>query len=211
MTPSAPTPKWLNPREMRAWRSYIIASRRLLDALDTDLDCHDLTMPDYEVLAQLSDAPGRRLRMSELAEIAMISKSRLSHRMKVMEKAGWVRRELCEEDRRGSWAIMTDRGWKAIVAAAPAHVGSVRARFVDHLTTKDQEDLAKIFDRLLVQLRGQFLEEVDAPTNKKVPKVARKAAVSGSATSGNAKSGNAKSGNAKSRNTDKGSTKVTAR
>ena len=163
-TPGAP--KWLNPREMKAWRSYIVASRRLLDALDTDLIGHDLTMPDYEVLAQLSDAPDRRMRMSELAETAMISKSRLSHRMKVMESAGWVRRELCEEDRRGSWAIMTDKGWKAIVAAAPCHVASVRERFVDHLTTKDQEDLAKIFDRLLSQLRGQYIEESAAPASK---------------------------------------------
>ena len=185
MTSKAATPKWLNPRELRAWRSYIIASRRLLDALDSDLDCHDLTMPDYEVLAQLSDAPDRRLRMSELAEIAMLSKSRLSHRMKVMEQAGWVRREMCKEDRRGSWAIMTDRGWKAIVAAAPAHVDSVRARFVDHLTTKDQEDLAKIFDRLLVQLRGQFLEEADSPTKKKALKGATKATIERVDTRGN--------------------------
>ena len=101
-------PKWLNPREMKAWRSYIIASRRLLEALESDLDGHDLSMPDYEVLAQLSDAPDRRMRMSELAEIAMISKSRLSHRMKVMEKAGWVRREVCPEDKRGSFAVMTE-------------------------------------------------------------------------------------------------------
>ena len=164
-----PTPKWLNPREMKAWRSYIIASRRLLDALDTDRTCHDLSMPDYEVLAQLSDAPERRMRMSELAEISMISKSRLSHRMKVMEKAGWVRRESCEEDRRGSWAIMTEKGWKAIVAAAPSHVTSVRSRFVDHLTTKDQEDLAKIFDRLLVQLRGQYIEESESSSAKNSP------------------------------------------
>ena len=159
-------PKWLNPREMKAWRSYIVASRRLLDALDTDLVGHDLTMADYEVLAQLSDAPDRRMRMSELAETAMISKSRLSHRMKVMESAGWVRRELCKEDRRGSWAVMTEKGWKAIVAAAPSHVASVRDRFVDHLTTKDQEDLAKIFDRLLSQLRGQFVEESASAASK---------------------------------------------
>ena len=71
-------PKWLNSREMKAWRAYIIASRRLLEALEQDLEDHDLSMPDYEVLAQLSEAPGRRMRMSELAEIAMVSKSRLS-------------------------------------------------------------------------------------------------------------------------------------
>jgi DNA-binding MarR family transcriptional regulator len=144
---------------MKAWRSYIIASRRLLDALDADLAGHDLTMADYEVLAQLSDAPDRRMRMSELAKIAMVSKSRLSHRMKVMEKAGWVRREECESDKRGYFAVMTEKGWKAIVKAAPDHVDSVRNRFVDHLTVKDQEELAKIFDRVQSNLRDQYIAE----------------------------------------------------
>ena len=152
-------PKWLNPREMKAWRSYIIASRRLLEALESDLDGHDLSMPDYEVLAQLSDAPDRRMRMSELAEIAMLSKSRLSHRMKVMEKSGWVRREVCPEDKRGSFAVMTEKGWRAIVKAAPDHVASVRNRFVDNLTLKEQEELAKIFDRVTTKLRDDFLED----------------------------------------------------
>jgi DNA-binding MarR family transcriptional regulator len=152
-------PKWLNPREMKAWRSYIIASRRLLEALESDLDGHDLSMPDYEVLAQLSDAPDRRMRMSELAEIAMISKSRLSHRMKVMEKSGWVRREVCPDDKRGSFAVMTEKGWRAIVKAAPDHVASVRNRFVDNLTLKEQEELAKIFDRVTTKLRDDFLED----------------------------------------------------
>ena len=156
---SATEPKWLNPREMKAWRSYIIASRRLLDALDSDLNGHDLSMADYEVLAQLSDAPDRRMRMSELAEIAMLSKSRLSHRMKVMEKAGWVRREVCADDKRGSFAVMTEKGWRAIVKAAPDHVESVRSRFVNNLTAKDQEDLAKIFDRVTIKLRDQFLDK----------------------------------------------------
>ena len=160
-------PRWLNPREMKAWRSYIIASRRLLEALDFDLVGHDLSMADYEVLAQLSESPDRKLRMSELAEIAMVSKSRLSHRMKVMEKAGWVRREECIEDKRGYYAVMTEKGWKAIVNAAPDHVASVRNRFVDHLTSKDQEDLAKIFDRVTSQLRGQFINENLGGSEKK--------------------------------------------
>ena len=77
-------PNWLTPTEMAAWRRYIVASRRLIEALDTDLDQHDLSISDYEILAQLSDAPDRRMRMAELAEIAMLSRSRLSHRMKVM-------------------------------------------------------------------------------------------------------------------------------
>lgn len=154
-----PAPQWLNPREMKAWRSYIIASRRLLEALDSDLVGHDLSMADYEVLAQLSDSPNRRMRMTELAEVAMISKSRLSHRMKVMEKAGWVRRELCSEDKRGSWATMTEKGFKAIAEAAPCHVASVRKRFIDQLSTKEQGELAGIFNHLTEELRDQYKSE----------------------------------------------------
>jgi DNA-binding MarR family transcriptional regulator len=146
-------PKWLTPSEMQAWRRYIVASRRLLEALDSDLQAHDLSMPDYEILAQLSDAPDRRMRMSELADVAMLSRSRLSHRMKVMEKAGWVRREACPVDKRGFFAVMTPKGWKAIVAAAPDHVHSVRGRFVDHLSKEDQKVLVEIFSRVEDGLR----------------------------------------------------------
>ncbi|CAB4833119.1 unannotated protein [freshwater metagenome] len=156
---NATAPRWLNPTEMKAWRSYIIASRRMLEALDTDLDGHDLSMADYEILAQLSDAPDRKMRMSELAETALLSRSRLSHRMKVMEKAGWVKREACPSDKRGYFAVMTAKGWKAIVAAAPDHVDSVRARFVDHLNKGDQEVLAQIFSRIETSLRKEVVDE----------------------------------------------------
>ena len=150
---NATAPQWLNPDELKAWRQYIITSRRLIEALDTDLGDHDLSMPDYEILAQLSDAPDRRMRMSELADIALLSRSRLSHRMKVMEKAGWVKREACPDDKRGYFAVMTPKGWKAIVAAAPDHVDSVRTRFVDHLSKVDQQNLSEIFERIERSLR----------------------------------------------------------
>jgi DNA-binding MarR family transcriptional regulator len=156
---NATAPQWLNPAEMKAWRSYIIASRHLIEALDSDLVDHDLSMPDYEILAQLSDAPDRRLRMSELAEITLLSRSRLSHRMKVMEQAGWVKREACPSDKRGFFAVMTPKGWKAIVAAAPDHVASVRSRFVDHLTVSEQEVLAGIFARIENSFRCDVIEE----------------------------------------------------
>jgi DNA-binding MarR family transcriptional regulator len=113
-------------------------------------------MADYEVLAQLSDAPDRRMRMAELAEIAMISRSRLSHRIKVMEDAGWVRREACPDDKRGYFAVMTTKGWKAIVAAAPDHVASVRNRFVDKLSKADQIVLAEIFEKVGNGLRDEI-------------------------------------------------------
>lgn len=151
--------RWLNAREMKAWRSYIVATRGMIEALEADLCDHDLSMPDYEVLALLSEAPDRQMRMSDLAMQAMVSKSRLSHRMKVMEKAGWVERKSCETDRRGSWACMTELGWQAIRSAAPDHLLSIRKRFVDHLSVKDQEDLAKIFERLQNELRAQYIAE----------------------------------------------------
>ena len=150
---NATSPRWLNPAEMKAWRRYIVASRRLLEALDLDLAEHELSMADYEILAQLSDAPDRSMRMSELAEVAMLSRSRLSHRMKVMEKAGWVERRACTDDKRGFYAVMTAKGWRAIVAAAPDHDESVRTRFVDHLTKGDQEVLAEIFERVTKSLK----------------------------------------------------------
>ena len=124
-----------------------------MEALDLDLADHDLSMSDYEILAQLSDAPERRMRMSELADIAMLSRSRLSHRMKVMEKEGWVKREACPVDKRGYFAVMTPKGWKAIVAAAPDHVESVRTRFIDHLSKADQVALAQIFEKVADALR----------------------------------------------------------
>ncbi len=155
---NATAPRWLNPSEMKAWRRYIIASRRLLETLGSDLDGHDLSMPDYEILAQLSDAPDRKMRMSELAEIALLSRSRLSHRMKVMEKAGWVKREPCPVDKRGCFAMMTPKGWKAIVAAAPDHVESVRTRFIDHLSKADQQMIAEIFERIEQSLRKEVTE-----------------------------------------------------
>jgi DNA-binding MarR family transcriptional regulator len=150
---NATAPAWLNPDELKAWRQYIITSRRLIEALDADLDTHDLSLPDYEILAQLSDAPDRRMRMSELADIALLSRSRLSHRIKVMEKEGWVKREACPDDKRGFFAVMTPKGWKAIVAAAPDHVESVRARFVDHLSKAEQQTLSEIFERIEKSLR----------------------------------------------------------
>jgi DNA-binding MarR family transcriptional regulator len=140
---------------MKAWRRYIIASRRLLEALDDDLAAHDISMSDYEVLAQLSEAPERRMRMSELADVAMISRSRLSHRIKVMEKAGWVKREACPIDKRGYFAVMTPKGWKAIVAAAPDHVASVRERFLDALDKGDQKVLAEIFERVATRIKHE--------------------------------------------------------
>jgi len=147
--------RWLTPSELEAWRSFIVVSRRVWEALDGDLAGHDLSLSDYEILAHLSEAPERRLRMSDLADQTILSRSRLSHRIKVMEKAGWVKRESCPTDKRGSFAVMTTKGWSAISAAAPDHVTSIRYRFMEHLTQSEQSSIEKIFKKVGERLREQ--------------------------------------------------------
>jgi DNA-binding MarR family transcriptional regulator len=147
--------RWLTPSELEAWRSFIVVSRRVWEALDGDLAGHDLSLSDYEILAHLSEAPDRMMRMSDLAAQAIMSRSRLSHRITVMEKAGWVKRQSCPTDKRGSFAVMTAKGWNAISAAAPDHVDSIRKRFMDHLTQSEQSSIEKIFKKVGERLREQ--------------------------------------------------------
>ena len=145
--------KWLTPSEESAWRKYIVASRRLLEALDDDLAANGLSLSDYEILVHLSDAKDRMLRMSDLAEKTILSKSRLSHRIKYMEGKGWVERQKCDSDKRGTWAVMTSKGWNAIVKAAPDHVTSIRKRFIDQISKADQANIEAAFEKVEKVLR----------------------------------------------------------
>ncbi|BBB00249.1 putative MarR family transcriptional regulator [Actinacidiphila reveromycinica] len=124
---------WLNEEEQRAWRLHLDVSRLLMYQLERDLQPFGLTNNDYEILVNLSEAPERRMRMSDLAKSTLQSKSRLSHQITRMESSGLVRREDCESDRRGLYAVLTDQGWATMSEVAPRHVASVRAHFVDRL------------------------------------------------------------------------------
>jgi DNA-binding MarR family transcriptional regulator len=144
---------WLSEDEQRHWRSWIAAAQLLLDQLDRDLQSeHGLTLADYEILVRLSDTPDRRLRMSELADVTLSSRSRLSHQIDRMQKADLIERQPCPDDRRGYFAVMTEHGWSTLVAAAPDHVASVRRNLVDVLKASEVAALgaasAKIADRL---------------------------------------------------------------
>ncbi|MFM8921985.1 MAG: MarR family winged helix-turn-helix transcriptional regulator [Candidatus Nanopelagicaceae bacterium] len=149
-------PRWLTPAEESAWRKYIVASRRLLEALDDDLATNGLSLSDYEILVHLSDAPERRLRMSDLAEKTILSRSRLSHRIKYMEGKGWVERQKCASDKRGTWAVMTNKGWSSIVKAAPDHVESIRKRFIDQISKADQANIVIAFEKVEQSLRNNL-------------------------------------------------------
>ncbi|WP_129842558.1 MarR family transcriptional regulator [Streptomyces sp. RFCAC02] len=125
--------RWLSDAEQRAWRVHLEVSKLLTHRLERDLQPFGLTMNDYEILVNLSESDGRRMRMSDLAAATLQSKSRLSHQITRMEKAGLVRRESCEADRRGLFAVLTEHGWTTMREVAPHHVASVRRNFVDRL------------------------------------------------------------------------------
>ncbi len=112
-----------------------------------------LSHADYEVLVRLSEVPGRRLRMSELAEGVLFSRSRLSHAVTRLERAGWVRRESAPEDRRGMVATLTDAGLATLRAAAPGHVTAVRELLFDTLSPQQVEQLREIMHALRARLR----------------------------------------------------------
>ncbi len=141
--------RWLDDTEMRFWRNYLSASHRALEAISADLRAESgLTMDDYEVLVHLSEAPDRAIRMSELSELVVQSRSRLTQRIDRMVERGWVRREPCPDDRRGQFAVLTDDGFAALAAAAPGHVASVRRHLIDRIDRDHLGAAADLFHDL---------------------------------------------------------------
>ncbi|MBW1595824.1 MarR family winged helix-turn-helix transcriptional regulator [Streptomyces sp. JJ38] len=145
-------PQWLTDGEQRAWRTHLDVSRLLMYQLERDLQPFGLTMHDYEILVNLSESGDRRMRMSDLAQATLQSKSRLSHQITRMENAGLVRREHCDTDKRGLFACLTDHGWNTMREVAPHHVESVRRHFIDLLDPESlnalQATLAPVAEHL---------------------------------------------------------------
>ncbi len=141
--------RWLDDTQQRAWRGWIDASRRIQSATERQLkDDSGLTGDDYEVMVRLAEAPGRRLRMSDLASCVANSPSRLSQRIDRMARDGLVCRNRCDEDGRVYYAVLTDDGFARLDAAAPGHVDEVRRQFIDRLEEDEIEFLAELMPRL---------------------------------------------------------------
>jgi DNA-binding MarR family transcriptional regulator len=155
-----PETRWLTEDEQRTWRAFLVAMRLLIDQLDRELQ-HDADMPHtyYEILVALSEAPGRTMRMSQLADLCQSSRSRLSHAVARLEEAGWVERAACPTDKRGALAVLTEKGFAAIEAAAPGHVEGVRRHVFDVLTPEQVEQLGQIS----AAIRDGLLARVDRP------------------------------------------------
>jgi DNA-binding MarR family transcriptional regulator len=146
-------PRWLTHDEQQAWRATVHLSQLLMRQLDRDLNAHGLTGHDYEILVELSEAPDQRLRMTELADATSQSRSRLSHQISRMESRGLVRRDDCEGDKRGTFAVLTKQGMDAISQVAPDHVEHVRRHFVDRLSPRQLEEIRDAFGPIVEYLR----------------------------------------------------------
>lgn len=156
--------RWLTPTEDRAWRAFAQVVQLLPLALDRQLQREaGIGHPYYMVLAMLSEAPGRSLRMSALAAMTATSQSRLSHSVARLEQRGWVERRPCADDGRGAVAVLTRAGAAALAEFAPGHVAEVRRRVFDLLTPEQVEALADVAGTLATGLREQVCPTAPRP------------------------------------------------
>jgi DNA-binding MarR family transcriptional regulator len=136
------TPAWLDAGQQAAWRSYLDGTRLLLAELERQLEADaGLSLSDYDLLVRLSEAPEHRLRMRDLADATISTRSGVTRAVTRAEKAGWVRRVECADDRRGMNAELTPAGLAKLEAAAPGHVAAVRANLIDLVDGAQLEQL----------------------------------------------------------------------
>lgn len=145
--------RWLTPDQLAAWVRLIGVVELLPGVLDSQLRRDaQLTHFDYYVLSQLSEAPGRVLRMTALADRTAATLARLSHVVQRLEARGLVERFPCPEDRRATNARLTDDGWRTVRESAPGHVETVREYVIDALTPEQVSQLAEISEAILRRL-----------------------------------------------------------
>ncbi|MHA6762940.1 MarR family winged helix-turn-helix transcriptional regulator [Streptacidiphilus sp. PAMC 29251] len=145
---------WLTPEEQALWRAHLEVGRLLGYAMERGLQPFNLAINDYTILVELSEAPERRMRMTDLATATLQSKSRLSHQITRMEAAGLVAREGCPGDRRGLYAVLSDQGWETMRQVAPHHVRSVREHFIDRLEPEQIASMYAALAPIAEHLRG---------------------------------------------------------
>jgi DNA-binding MarR family transcriptional regulator len=140
----------LSDQELRAWRGLLRTHAFLSKALDADLDAqHDLPLTSYEVLLYLADAEGQKLRMHDLAERVLLSRSGLTRLIDRMERDGLIRRETCPSDARGSFAALTDAGREKFEAARSTHLAGIRALFLDRFSPAELDAIGDVWERVL--------------------------------------------------------------
>jgi DNA-binding MarR family transcriptional regulator len=150
--------------QQRDWRSFLLGSTLLMDRLDRDLrEQHDVSLPEYEILVRLSESENRALRMAELADSVKNSRSRITHTIARMERAGLVVRKQCPSDGRGVIAHLTERGFAKLVDAAPDHVDSVRSALIDVVSADDFTAIGRAFSTVAEALETGEPDPVLSP------------------------------------------------
>ena len=138
-----------DPR-LAAWRAFLLTHARLIRTLERELqDEQDLALTDYDVLVQLANAEERRLRMSDLADRLLLSRSGATRLVDRLVADGLVERVTCESDRRGQWAQLTEAGMQRLRAATPTHLRGVAEHFVDRLEAQELGELLRMLERIL--------------------------------------------------------------
>jgi DNA-binding MarR family transcriptional regulator len=146
--------RWLDAREMAAWRAFIETTGDLSAALERDLSVHGLTLGDYQVLVYLSEADDGAMRMCDLADVLQLSPSGLTRRLDGLVTSAQVTRRPSASDGRVMMAVLTDEGRAMLTRTAPHHVASVRRHIFDHLTDQQVDAMASIFEAISAGLES---------------------------------------------------------
>lgn len=148
--PPSPSSAPLDERELRAWRGLLRAHASMCKALDAELEAvHGLPLTTYEVLMYMHDAPNRKMRMCDLADCILLSRSGLTRLIDRLQRDGLVARQSCTSDARGAYAVLTDEGVKTLEAARATHLAGVRRLFLSRFTPAEQELLGDAWERVM--------------------------------------------------------------
>ncbi|WP_151525696.1 MarR family winged helix-turn-helix transcriptional regulator [Serinicoccus kebangsaanensis] len=154
--------RWLDDEEQRAWRSILRASHLITLVMEEALDAYGVSLGEYELMSMVSEAPGGRMRMAELAHLVVQSRSRVSHTATRLEKRGWVERVRTPQDRRGVVLQLTATGRQELERLAPVHVESVRQALLDHLSREELVEHGAALRRVILATRHRDDEATDA-------------------------------------------------
>jgi DNA-binding MarR family transcriptional regulator len=147
-TPTRPVPE-LTGTELGAWRGMLRVHAALVRELDAELDAiHALPLSSYDVLIYLQSAPGKRLRMAELADSVLLSRSGVTRLVDRLEREGLIVRDTCTSDGRGCFAVLTDEGEEMLARARPTHLAGVRDRFLRHFSDAELILLGEFWERV---------------------------------------------------------------
>lgn len=146
----------LTGTELGAWRGLLRVHAALVRELDAELDAaHDLPLSSYDVLIYLQAAPGKRLRMAELADSVLLSRSGVTRLVDRLEREGLIVRDTCTSDGRGLYAVLTDEGEAMLARARPTHLAGVRERFLKHFSDEELKRLATYWERVIPGAAGE--------------------------------------------------------